>query len=149
MSFKNFPATQKVKIIDGVSDAGALQVTTSTFLKHAVFQFYIKGAFTTEKIKLNIYGSETKITPVAVSNWVTLSEIAGFNGGNWLGNLRFDFSGISINSNYKYFMAFDTLNYTRNASIKYLAYVCQYATALNAMVGGNQHGPYVSIIGER
>lgn len=149
MSYRQFPQINKLKIISASGEhVGSFQVASAISLKHIVLNAYIKGAAgASAKMKLHLYGSTNYDAPLVSSEWVTLADIDGFNGGNWIGFLRFDFTGHPLNPNYYYQMKLETYGYTRNANTHYISLALDYAVPLSNLVSANDIGLHMSVIG--
>lgn len=148
MSFKDFPATQKILILNEGSDirAGAFSFASAIELKHLVLVTYFKGDFSGgESMRLKIYGGESRNKPLATTNWIRAAEIPDFNGGNWLGWLRFDLPGNPMQINNTYYVDIETAGYVRNGNTKYMSVVLQFATPLN---GSNVNAMHVALVGK-
>lgn len=149
MSYLQFPQINRLKVVDASGEhIGAFQVAAAIFLKHIVLNTYVKGtAGASAKMRLHVYSSTNYDVPLVSSDWVTLSDIDGFNGGNWLGFLRFDFTGHSLSPNFYYQMRLETSGYTRNANTHYISLSLDYAVPISNLVSGNGLGVYMAVIG--
>lgn len=151
MSYRQFPAVNKIKVLDSAiqEKIGSFQVASATDLRYIVLHIYIKGLLSgSERVRLKLFGSNRYETPTAVSDWAYLSAIDDLNGGNWIGYLRFDFTGQPLNPNYYYFMQLETQNYTRNADVHYIAVNLDYGASLSNRVSGNDLAVLMAVLGE-
>lgn len=130
----------------GGVDLGAFQTTAVVSLEHIMLNLYIKGTVGgNETLRINLYGNTRFSTPVVSSDWVTLSEITDLGTGNWLGFVRFDFDGYTINPNNTYRIKIESADYTRDAETYYIGALLDYNPRLYTT--GTDLGVYMAIIG--
>lgn len=152
MSYKQFPALNKIKVLDSAiqEKIGAFIVPTKTDLKHIILHIYIKGTLAgNENVRMKLFSSDRFETPTAISSWIKLSDIPDLNGGNWIGYIRFDFAGVPIGASLSTHMQLELTGYTRNADTHYIAVNLEYGTNLNTLSSANGLGAHLAIIGER
>jgi hypothetical protein len=149
MSYLQFPSETYLKVIAATGETlGSFTVTDNTDLLYVVVNMYIKGTIVGgERMRLNLYASEAMNDPVATSDWLYWSDITDIGTGNYLGWLRFDFSGYPVSNAYPYYVKIETTNYTRNADTYYLAAVCEYAVRLSTIA--KRPGVHLAIVGKR
>lgn len=149
MSYQSFSKYKKIKVIDASTEKiGGFDVASAIDLKYLVLGMYFKGAgYTTERFRLHVYGTNKYSSPIFSSDWVNVSDISGFSGGNWLGAIRFSFSTHPINPNFQYFLKIEAGNYTRSANTKYAAVVLDYPEPANTLASANNLAPEVRVIG--
>lgn len=152
MSYKQFPAVNKIKVLDSAiqEKIGSFQVPAATDLTNILLHIYIKGLLAgNEKVRLKIFSSNRFETPTTISSWINLADIPNLNGGDWIGYIRFDFDGQPLNPNYYYYMQLELTGYTRNADVHYIAVNLEYGTDLNTLVSANGLGAHLAVIGAR
>ena len=115
MSFLNFPETRYVKTLDAGESArmgtfkdandGELIYMRSEIIIHDVI-------ITAERMRIKLFhSSDLGATPYATSEWSDLSLIPS-PGSYWIGMVRFDFDGPSVNKNVTYYPVIEIDNYT-------------------------------------
>jgi hypothetical protein len=152
VSYKQFPATNKLKALDSAADQniGSFQVAGDMWLRYMVLNVYVKGLTAAgAKMRVKVYGNSKKLTPIATSEWVTFTDISGYNGGDWLGWLRFDFAGQPLKSSFYHYMDVETANYTENGNTHYIGVLLDYAVSLSNTVSANDLGVHMAIAGEQ
>jgi len=145
MSYFQFPAVNKLKIIDASGEhIGAFQVADDQDLEHLTIGVYIQGTVAPGcRARISLYGAERYDSPLAVSDWADLEE------SSWIGNIRFDFNGFPLDSSNTYQMRVETQNYTRNGSTHFISCVCDYGSSVSNRVSANNIAVYMTIAGRR
>jgi hypothetical protein len=149
MSYYQFPAVNKLKVIDAPGEhIGAFQVAVNQELIHLTLGVYVAGVPSSNmKMRLKIYGATRYDSPFAVSEWVEFNSDSGLYAGDWIGNVRFDFDNVPLDSDLTYQMRLETSGYTRNGVVHYIAAVCDYGSSVSNRISGNDVAVYMTVAG--
>ena len=149
MAFSPFPRDLFVKTIDTGEEIviGEIQTGHALELKYLRAILYKHGTGAgTERCRINIYSDEGRTSLLYQSAWSSLSDIEDLST-MWLGWVRFDFAGESLNQNLSYFATIETDGYTRNADAFFISYVFDWPVPVYEALSGTPLA--ISVYGHR
>lgn len=147
MAFQNFAAKQQVKVIETgeLVQAGGITTGKSQDLQNIVLGVYKQGPHAgTEKLRLKLFSDKAMTKLYATSAWSAVASIPGI-GTNWIGWLRFDFSGDHLNGLLTYWVGVEAAGYTRNGDTFYLSLLRDWGIGQS----GNPAALAMAIYGQR
>ena len=132
MGFSPIHKNQIVKTLDTSEKAhlGGYTLQQDTELAHVRLVIYKHGtAVGNEQLRLGVYSRSDLLGPVALSEWVDVSDFA--EGTYWIGFVRFDFDRAFLDSDSTYHLGIETQNYTRDGGTFYLSVVADWPDPVN------------------
>ena len=141
MAFKQFPRDRFVKIFatDEIVRVGSFS-NVSGELAHIRSEIYIKGTLGgNEKMRLKVYSDARYTALFATSEWFDLIKIEDEDGnvvgGDYIGDVRFDFNRQNINPNITYYVAAEIVDYTENYDSFFVAISRDYINSVYSVAG--------------
>jgi hypothetical protein len=153
MSFLQFPSVQYFRIFRGnepVIRGGKFDLSKAMELKHCMVTVVLKGQLQgSERLRMEVYGSNTSSVPIFVSDWAELSGVGAY-ATSWIGNIYLDFpTPQPINPASDYFFRFRIENYTRDGDSRYVGVNLDWVSRVNATPENDQAGARIRLIGLR
>lgn len=148
MAFKQFPKQQYFRSLDSdsVTKLGYFKVQDGVEMTTMMVTIFVRGLIVTPfQFRLNMYGSDSSITPVFSSDWATLSAATLLNNdsdpavpyvNNWLGNIYVDFNYEPLNPNINYYISAETLGYTRIGDTFFIGVNLDWYSPVNNQLDG-------------
>lgn len=133
MGVKNFSEVLQVKTMNTAETLhiGGLSPTSSHEIGHARIWLFKHGTSGgNERIRVKITSDAAGQRVLDISSWSTLSDISGFDDGDWLGWVKVDFNRITRRPNVVYHFHLEIDNYTRNGETYYLSVVRDYPASI-------------------
>lgn len=141
MAFAQFPRDRFVKIFDTdeLVRMGSFSDVEGE-LAHIRSEAYIKGTLAgTERIRVKIFGDNRYTALFATSEWFYLNTVQDEDGviqvGDYLGDVRFDFSRQNLNPNITYFVGAEIDGYTENFDSFFISLSRDYINSVYATSG--------------
>lgn len=129
----NIPQDMWFRVQDSTADivyAGYFDNNLSKILNHIKLGFLKHDCVGRFKIRLHTSTNFNRV--YAESNEVDFSQV---KERFFTGNIKFDFNGVNLNPNYRYYVTIQAVSYTRNADVNYIGWLHDRVSTTNVSTG--------------
>lgn len=151
MSVRQYTSEAFIKVLNTGESVflGGLNPSVAQELTYIRLMVQITGTVTNEKFRISLYGTSDGDSLRGQSDVFSLSEITTLSTTNWLGWLRFDFSGIQLHPSYTYYPRLEPVTYTRNGDTFYMAVELDWPNTWNTQSDATLPSARMEVYGSR